>query len=100
MSRKSLPDLNKARRVLIIRGSAIGDVIHAMPLSAVLKEAYPHLEITWIVEEICGDVALGNPYLHEVIVTPRSRWKRGRLSPRIWGEYLMFLRGLRADVST
>ena len=89
MSPTSLPDMNSVRRVLIIRGSAIGDVIHATPLSAVLKEAYPHLEITWIVEEICGDVVLGNPYLHEVIVTPRSRWKQGRLtSPRIWGEYL------------
>ena len=89
--------MNSVRRVLIIRGSAIGDVIHATPLSVVLKEAYPHLEITWIVEEICGDVVLGNPYLHEVIVTPRSRWKQGRLtSPRIWGEYLGFLRSLRA----
>lgn len=97
MSRLALPDLNNARRVLIIRGSAIGDVIHATPLSAVLKEAFPHLEITWIVEEICGDVVLGNPYLHDVIVTPRSRWKQGRLtSPRVWGEYLAFLRSIRA----
>ena len=97
MSRLTLPDLNNARRVLIIRGSAIGDVIHATPLAAALKEAYPHLEITWIVEEICGDVVTGNPYLHEVIVTPRSRWKQGRLtSPRIWGEYLAFLKSIRA----
>lgn len=96
MSRLALPDLNNAQRVLIIRGSAIGDVIHATPLSAVLKETFPHLEITWIVEEICGDVVLGNPYLHEVIVTPRSRWKQGRLtSPRIWGEYLAFLKSIR-----
>ena len=89
--------MNKARRVLIIRGSAIGDVLHATPLAAALKEAFPHLEITWITEEICGDVVLGNPYLHDVIVTPRSRWKQGRLrSPQIWAEYTGFLRSLRA----
>ena len=75
-----LPDMNKVKRVLIIRGSAIGDVLHATPLAAALKEAFPHLEITWITEEICGDVVLGNPYLHDVIVTPRSRWKQGRLT--------------------
>lgn len=98
-----LPDLRAVRRVLIIRGSAIGDVLHATPLAAALKTAYPHLEITWITEEICGDVVLGNPYLDEVIVVPRSRWKRGRLrSPRVWREYLAFLSSLRArkfDVS-
>ncbi len=98
-----LPDMNAVRRVLIIRGSAIGDVLHATPLAAALKRSYPHLEITWITEEICGDVVTGNPYLHDVIVQPRSRWKQGRKrSPRIWAEYLGFLRELRArryDVS-
>ncbi len=98
-----LPDMNAARRVLIIRGSAIGDVLHATPLAAALKQSYPHLEITWITEEICGDVVTGNPFLHDVIVQPRSRWKQGRRrSPRIWAEYLGFLRELRArryDVS-
>ena len=92
-----LPDMNKVRRVLIIRGSAIGDVLHATPLAAALKQSFGHLEITWITEEICGDVVSGNPYLHDVIVQPRSRWKQGRKrSPRIWAEYLGFLRQLRA----
>lgn len=98
-----LPDMKAVRRVLIIRGSAIGDVLHATPLAAALKQSYPHLEITWITEEICGDIVTGNPYLHDVIVQPRSRWKQGRRrSPRIWAEYLGFLRQLRArryDVS-
>ena len=89
--------MGQVRRILIIRGSAIGDVLHATPLAAALKSAYPHLEITWITEEICADVVLGNPHLHNVIVIPRSRWKRGRFrSPRIWAEYFAFLQALRA----
>lgn len=90
-----LPDLRAAQRVLIIRLSSIGDVIHALPISAVLGESFPHLELTWIVEEAAADVVRGNPYLHDVIVVPRERWKRGRKSPHIWREYLGFLRGLR-----
>lgn len=90
-------DMKRVQRVLIIRGSAIGDVLHATPLAAALKETYPHLEITWITEEICADVVLGNPYLKDVIVIPRSRWKQGRFrSPRVWAEYLSFLRSIRA----
>lgn len=82
--------------MLIVRLSAIGDVVHALPLASALKDAYPHLEITWLVEEIPADIVLGNPDLHEVIVVPRSRWKQGRLSsPRVWREYIEFLSSIR-----
>jgi|SRR5579872_6245580 len=93
---RPLPDLRSIKRLLIIRLSAIGDVIHALPLASALKEAHPHLEISWLVEEIPADVVAGSPAVDRVIVIPRSRWKRGRgWSPRIWGEYLEFLRRLR-----
>jgi heptosyltransferase-1 len=96
MTIATLPDLRDIRRLLIIRFGAIGDIMHALPVSAALGEAFPHLEITWIVEEISADLVLGNPYLKEVIVVPRARWKQGRLrSPRVWREYLGFLAGLR-----
>lgn len=97
MGRLNIPDMHRIRKILIIRGSAIGDVLHATPLAAALKSSYPHLHITWITEEICGPVVEGNPYLDEVIVVPRSRWKRGRFSsPQVWKEYLGFLADLRS----
>lgn len=96
MAIATLPDLRSLRRLVILRLSSIGDVIHALPVSAALGEAYPHLEITWVVEEMSAEVVTGNPYLHDVIVVPRSRWKQGRTrSPRIWWEYLAFLAALR-----
>lgn len=91
-----LPDLSKIERVLIIRLSSIGDVVHALPVSAALKNAYPHLEISWVVEEMSAEIVIGNPYLHEVIVIPRSRWKAGRGgSVMVWREYIQFLLNLR-----
>src|SRR3954454_13375745 len=97
MSLRFLPDLTRVERVLIIRMSAIGDVIHALPLASALKRAYPHLKISWLVEEIPAEVVLGNPDLDQVFVIPRSRWKRGRMySPRVWREYLSFLGVLRS----
>ena len=90
-------DLNRVKRLLILRLSSIGDVTHALPLSAALKEAFPHLEITWIVEEMSAEIVTGNPNLHEVIVVPRSRWKRGRWrSPQVWREYGAFVKTLRS----
>ena len=96
MSLAALPDLHSVRRLLIIRLSAIGDVVHALPVASALGTAYPNLEITWLVEEISADMVIGNPYLHEVVVIPRSRWNRGRLySMPVWREYAGFLRALR-----
>ncbi len=96
MGTVTLPDLRDVHRLLIIRLSSIGDVIHALPLAAALGEAYPHLEITWLVEEMSAEIVTGNPYLKEVLVIPRSRWKRGRWrSPQVWREYAAFLAGLR-----
>lgn len=90
-------DLNRVQRLLIIRLSSIGDVTHALPLSASLHEAFPDLQITWIVEEMSAEIVTGDPALHEVIVVPRSRWKKGRWSsPQIWREYFAFMKALRA----
>ena len=91
-----MPDMTHIKRVLIIRMSAIGDVVHALPLASALKIAYPHLEISWLVEEISAALVEGNPYLDHVFVIPRSKWKKGRLnSPQVWREYLAFIGELR-----
>jgi lipopolysaccharide heptosyltransferase I len=91
------PDLNCVERVLIIRLSSIGDVTHALPVAAALKDSFPHLELTWIVEEMSADIVSGSPCLSSVIVIPRNRWKKqGRLtSPTVWREYYALLRTIR-----
>src|SRR5580700_6267247 len=97
MSLTPLPDLNRVERVLIIRLSSIGDVAHALPVAAALKDSFPHLELTWIVEEMSADIVSGSPCLNSVIVIPRNRWKKqGRLtSPIVWREYCLLLRTIR-----
>lgn len=60
-------------RILIVRLSAIGDVVMATPVARALRQAYPEAHITWLVERLSADVVRGNPYLDEVLV-----WDRGR----------------------
>jgi heptosyltransferase-1 len=61
--------------ILIIRLSAIGDVIMASTLIPALREAYPEARISWLVDEAIGDLLTGNPRLHRVIVWPRRHWR-------------------------
>ena len=93
----SLPDLNLIKKVLIIRLSSIGDVVHALPVASALGKAHPHLQITWLVEEMSAPIVVGHKYLHEVIVIPRGRWKANRGSSQTWREYLSLLSKLRHE---
>lgn len=63
-------DLNRVERVAIVKMSSIGDVVHALPVSAALKRSFPHLQLSWIVDERCAEIVVGNPCLHEVISLP------------------------------
>ena len=74
------PDMSKVRRLLIVKLSSIGDVIHALPVASALAKSFPHIEISWVVEEMSAPMVLGNPYLKEVIVLPAA-WRKGRFTP-------------------
>ncbi len=67
------PDMLSVQRVLIIKMSALGDVIHALPVAAALKETFPHLEISWFVEEQLAPLLTGNPCLTDVMTLKKYR---------------------------
>lgn len=61
------------KRILVVKLSAIGDVLMATPVARALREAFPESYIAWAVERKSADVVLGNPYLDEVIVWDRVK---------------------------
>lgn len=87
------------RKILIIRLSAVGDVIRTLPAIKALKEHDPSTHIAWVVEEPSKTLLESQPEIDEVIVVPRKRWTDGMRSPiRIWGtigELRRFVRQLR-----
>jgi lipopolysaccharide heptosyltransferase I len=71
-------DSLRSPRILIVRLSAIGDVIHGLPVLNALRVAYPQAHLGWVVSGKAGDLLEGHPALDELIRIPR-RWLR---SPR------------------
>ncbi len=60
--------------ILIVKLSAIGDVIHTLPSLAALRRLYPDAHITWVIEEAAADIVKNHPYLNSVIVSRRKSW--------------------------
>lgn len=76
-----------ARRILVVRLSARGDVVLSSPLAGALRHRCPSAHIAWAVEERTADVIRHNPHLDEVIVWERAEWKRMLRTGR-WGAFL------------
>lgn len=73
-------------KILIVKLSAIGDVVLTLPLLEALSKKFPGAEIHWLVEELSSEIVIGHPLIDQVIVwrrkavfkdLKRGQWKRG-----------------------
>jgi len=65
---------NKNPNILIIKLSAIGDVVHSLPFLEVLKDRFPSSRIDWVVEEDAAGIVEGHSGVDQLIVFPRKSW--------------------------
>lgn len=87
-----------ARRILIVRLSALGDVIMASGLVPALRAVYPQAHLAWLTESPAAPLLKHNPRLDEVIVWPRAQWLklwREQQFAALWAEMRRFRRELR-----
>ncbi len=67
--------MRDSKNILIVKLSAIGDVIHTLPVAHALRKSYPDAKISWIVGNKAYKLLENNPVLDEVILFPRAEWK-------------------------
>jgi heptosyltransferase-1 len=67
-------------RVLIVKMSALGDIIHALPVLDYLRRAAPGIEIDWVVEEPFREVLDGNPLISRIHTVRTKVWRKRPLA--------------------
>ncbi|NOG83442.1 MAG: glycosyltransferase family 9 protein [Planctomycetes bacterium] len=67
---------NNPERILIVRLSALGDVVDVLPALRSLRYHFPNSKIAWLVEDRACSILSGHPDIDEIIVFPRKRWQR------------------------
>jgi lipopolysaccharide heptosyltransferase I len=80
-------------RLLIVRLSSFGDVIHALPLAANAKRA--GAEVAWLVEPFYRGLLEADPDVSRVFVADTKRWRRSPFSPATASEIARLRRDLR-----
>ena len=67
-------------RILIVKLSSLGDVVHAMPAVQDLRQVYPEAQIDWVVERAFAPLVQRCKGVHRVIACELRRWRSNPLS--------------------
>src|SRR6476469_8063154 len=82
-------------RVLIVRLSAMGDLVQTLPAITDATRARPEITFDWVVDESFADVPRMHPAVERVIPSAFKRYGRGWRRAFASGEVQAFLRSLR-----
>jgi lipopolysaccharide heptosyltransferase I len=83
-----------ARRIALIKPSALGDIVHSLPVLTALRRRYPSAHITWLVNRAYEPLLRGHPDLDETLPFDRGASRTG-----LWHAartYIRFVRQFRA----
>lgn len=62
-------------RLLILRMSALGDIVHTLPAVAALRQSFPRAQIDWLVDSKWSPILEGNPDATKIIPMDRRNWR-------------------------
>ena len=71
-------------RVLLVKTSSLGDVIHNLPVVSDIHRQFPQVKIDWLVEENYGFIPKMHPQVNEVITVALRRWRKTLYLPATW----------------
>jgi heptosyltransferase-1 len=89
-------------RVVLVRLSALGDIVHTWPLACALAASKPRPHLSWIVEEPLRALVEGHPAVDSVFSTRTGTWRRRPLAASTRSEIAAFktrIRELQADLA-
>ncbi|HLX01590.1 MAG TPA: lipopolysaccharide heptosyltransferase I [Trinickia sp.] len=85
------------QKILIVRVSSLGDVVHNMPVIADIRRRHPHAQIDWLVEESFADLVELVDGVRRAVPFSLRRWRKRLTSFENWREIRAFKRSLAAE---
>ncbi|WP_420263620.1 glycosyltransferase family 9 protein [Candidatus Magnetominusculus dajiuhuensis] len=64
------------KKILIVKPSSLGDVVHSLPVLSALHKAYPGASIHWVIASGFEGLLDGHPMIERLRVINKDRWKR------------------------
>ena len=75
---------NSIKRILIIKPSALGDIVHSLPFLSAIKHKFPEAKIDWVVAHGLHTFLENHPMINKLWVIKKDEWKKiGRLKTTV-----------------
>ncbi len=84
-------------RILLVKTSSLGDVVHQCPAVSDIARQYPAARIDWVVEEAFSDVVRMHRDIAEVIPVALRRWRKTPFRATVWREFGAFRRRMARE---
>ena len=83
-------------KILIIKPSSLGDVIHALPFLHALKQSFPASQIDWVISSNLKGIIEDNPLINNLIVLNKDSWKSIKKLPGTLAELSLLRKTLKS----
>lgn len=84
-------------KVLIVKTSSMGDILHTLPAVTDAARAIPGIEIDWVVEEGFSEIPRWHPSIRRIIPVAMRRWRKHVLQTLCSAEWKQFHRDIAAE---
>ncbi len=84
-------------RILIVKTSSLGDIIHAFPVLEYIKHYHPLSTIEWVVEAPFAELVKSHPLIDRAVCVDSRRWRKFFFQPAIWREIRSTVDALRKE---
>ncbi|MDH4321500.1 MAG: glycosyltransferase family 9 protein [Desulfobulbaceae bacterium] len=94
---KPLPLPKPPEKILIIKPSALGDIVHSLPFLDTVKRNYPDASIHWVVARGLHTFLEGHPLIDRLWIFDKEKWKRAGNLWQTMQELAALITGLRQE---
>lgn len=97
MTDKTIKFKKATRKILIIKPSSLGDVVHSLPFLNALRDSFPRAEIHWIIAKGLDELLEGHPMINKLWIINKDDWKRIKSVRTTIKELRFLFKSLKAE---
>jgi len=85
------------KKILIVKPSSLGDVVHSLPFLNAIRERFPGSEIHWVIAKGLEDLLTGHPMIDKIWIINKDIWKKLSYIRDSVHELRIFMKGIKEE---
>lgn len=84
-------------KILLVKTSALGDIVHTYPVLSFLRKKFPAAQIDWVVEAPFADLVRSHPDVNKILTVSTRHWRKNIFCRETWQSMAQFRKELQKE---